>query len=46
MLFLGGNDRSLRLFSVVKDSTSCELSQGMYDSHSSRHVNTTSCQVH
>ena len=29
MLLLGGNDRSLRLFSVVKDSTSCELSQGM-----------------
>ena len=29
LLLLGGNDRSLRLFSVVKDSTSCELSQGM-----------------
>ena len=29
-LLLGGNDRSLRLFSVVKDSTSCELSQGTF----------------
>ena len=29
ILLLGGSDRSLRLFSVVKDSTSCELSQGM-----------------
>ena len=33
ILLLGGNDRSLRLFSVVKESTSCEPTQGTFYFH-------------